>query len=188
MLLPWRPLEAQQLPDPPQCFPGTPHSPGLLSLLLLQADPVVPGALEGQWVPRILPNLAHQGIPATGASIRPAKGETTAPDTRVHPATVPRRKAQHRRPHADPSLPLPGPAAPPESRCCPAPFLPPPPKGPRLTAGPGGPAGPSFPFRPGPPCEPEIGDNRRETGEGDLTGWKLRRHTGKDGGWDVGVG
>lgn len=186
-LSPWRPLETQQLPDRLQHLPRTLHSPGPLSLPLLQADPAVPGALGGQWVPQILPNLAHQGIPATEASVRPAKGETTAPDTRACPATAPRRKAQHQRPYS-PSLPLPGPAALPEPRCCPAPFLPPPPRGPRLTAGPGGPAGPSFPFRPGPPCEPEIGDNRRETEEGDLTGPELRRHAGKGGGWDVGAG
>ena len=60
------------------------------------------------------------------------------------------------------------------------PRTPPPttPRGPRLTAGPGGPAGPSFPFKPGPPCEPEIGDNRHEMEEGDLTGPELRRHVG----------
>lgn len=83
---PWGPSRSQ---TPLQRLPGTPHSPGHLSLPLLQADPAVPGALGGQWVPRILPNLAHQGIPATGASVRPSKGETTAPDTRAHPAKVP---------------------------------------------------------------------------------------------------
>ena len=60
-LSPWRPLETQQLPGPPQRLPGTPHSLGPLSLPLLQVDPAVPGALGGQWVPQILPNLAHQG-------------------------------------------------------------------------------------------------------------------------------
>lgn len=54
MLLPWRPLEAQQLPDPPQCFPGTaltgtpfsPAAPGGPCGPRRPGRPVVPGSCE----------------------------------------------------------------------------------------------------------------------------------------------
>lgn len=75
----------------------SPHSPGHLSLLLLQGDPEVLGAQGGQWVPRIPLHHVPQGSPKRGNGVRPQGGGHSL-HTREHalpllPTTVPRRTA-----------------------------------------------------------------------------------------------
>lgn len=95
----WR---EESLPDLPHCpavhRPG-PHSPGHLSLLLLQGDPEVLGARGGQWVPRIPLHRVPQGSPKRGNGVRPPKRRPQP--THRGPARVPRRNSPAA--HADPS-------------------------------------------------------------------------------------
>lgn len=161
--------------------PPAPCSPGRLSLLLLQGDPVGLDALGDQWGPLILLHLAPQGSPERerwSQTLR--EGDPRTPD-----------QGSQKNSKSDASWLIPNPLCPARGSCHILPSIllhtsvpfpgsyPQPPRGPRLTAGPGGPAGPSFPFKPGPPCEPDLGQQVRWEGEASQAGdpkkmcWKV---------------